>query len=65
MAIEFAICDPIIRQWAPSGGSRWIVVHRTNGAILAYCDTEHEAKRVRDAINDMPRVLRGVGEKVA
>lgn len=51
-------------------GKRWIVTHPVERtlelprAILAYCDTEAEAKRVRDAINDIPLHLRGVGERV-
>jgi homospermidine synthase len=42
----------------------WYVYHPCNDAILAYCDTEAEAKAVCEAINDMARVLRAVGEKV-
>jgi hypothetical protein len=42
----------------------WNVMHPSNGAVLAYCDTEDEAKDYRDAINDLPRQLRAVGHKV-
>lgn len=60
--IIFTICDPdIIVQ----NGGPWLVVHPDDPeAVLATCDSEAEAKRARDAINDMPRVLRGVGETV-
>jgi hypothetical protein len=59
--IRFVITDADVRN--SRGG--WLVEHPNNGAILAYCATAQEAKRVRDAINDLPRVLREVGEKVA
>lgn len=39
----------------------WAVVHPTNGAILAYCDTEAEARAYKEALNDLPRQLRAVG----
>ncbi len=32
-------------------GRRWQVRHPSNGAILAYCDTEGEAKSVRSALD--------------
>ena len=60
--IRIAMTDANVRKSSRSG---WLVEHPSNGAILAYCDTEEEAKRVQDAINDMARVLREVGEKVS
>lgn len=61
MAIRFSVLDAHVC----GSGRDWRVVHPTNDAILAYCDTRAEAVRVLDAINDMPRMLRGVGMKVA
>jgi hypothetical protein len=43
----------------------WHVVHPSNDAILATANTKHEAERAVDALNDMARQLRDVGEKVA
>jgi hypothetical protein len=60
--IRLIITDADVRKSSRDG---WLVEHPSNGAILAYCETEDEAKRVRDAINDMARTLRTVGEKVA
>lgn len=59
--IAFSICDADIRQH----GKQYIVVHPSNGAILAYCQDLEAAKAVRDAINDLPRQLRGQGWRVA
>lgn len=42
----------------------WACVHPSNGAILAYCDTEAEAIAVREAINDLARQLRATGKEV-
>lgn len=36
----------------------WAVVHPSNGANLAYCDSEKEARAVRELINDIARQLR-------
>lgn len=43
----------------------WAVLHPTNGAVLAYADTDAEARAYRDALNDLPRQLRAVGVEVA
>lgn len=59
--ISPAIHDAKVRPF----GSRWIVVHPANDAILAYADTEDEAEHYREAINDLPRQLRSVGREVA
>lgn len=37
---------------------QYYVAHPCNGAILAYCDTRVEAELYREAINDLPRILR-------
>lgn len=62
--INFTICDPHVRDTGSANDPRrWlVVVWRTT--TLAYCSTKEEAVAVREAINDMPRVLRGVGETV-
>jgi hypothetical protein len=39
--------------------------HPTSDAVLGWADTRAEAQRAVDVINDMARVLRGTGEKVA
>lgn len=36
----------------------WNVMHPSNGAVLAYCDTEEEAERTRDAINYLATKLK-------
>lgn len=61
--IQLAITDAKIRTYSPSGGSRVLVVHPQNDAILAYCDTEAEARMVREIINDMPRLIRENGAR--
>ena len=50
---------------AKTGKIGWAVIHPSNGAILAYADTEEEAVAYREAINDLPRQLRALGVKVA
>jgi hypothetical protein len=41
------------------------VTHPTNGAILAYCNSEAEARDVVELLNDLARQLRGLGHKAA
>ena len=36
---------------------------QSNGAILAYCDTQEEAQAYRDALNDIPRQLHANGRE--
>jgi hypothetical protein len=43
----------------------WIVEHPHRGIVLAYCDTRDEAVAYREALNDLPRQLRGYGQRVA
>lgn len=40
--IQNAISNPKVRE--ASYGGDWVVVHPCNDAILAYCDTEQEAR---------------------
>lgn len=47
------------------GRKTWYVFHPSNDAVLARCDSREEAERYRDAINDLPRQLRGVGCEVS
>ncbi len=52
--IRFVIDNADVRESQRAG---WLVEHPTNSAILAYCDTEEEAKRVRDALGRIGRAL--------
>jgi len=52
-------------QDAKTGEIYWALVHPSNGAILAYADTKDEAVAYKEAINDIPRRLRGIGFEVA
>lgn len=49
---------------SPNAAGPWMVKHPSNGAILAYCSTKEEASMYREAINDIPRLLREVGMSV-
>lgn len=50
--------------WDVKNKTGWAVIHPTNGAILAYCDTKEEAQAYRDALNDIPRQLRELGIEI-
>lgn len=60
--IHFNIWDAKIVK---SVDGRSYIMHPTTDAILGWADTRAEAQSAIDAINDMARVLRGKGEKVA
>ena len=64
--IRFTIGDADVKQCGMCDGRTdeigWAVV--SHGINIAYADTEVEAKRARDAINDLDRLLRAVGETV-
>ena len=63
--INIVIEDVIVNHNEQNNfGQKWYVSHPNNPSILAYCDTENEAKRVRDAINDLARQLRSLGFQV-
>ena len=38
-------------------GTQWYVLHPSNDAILAYCNTEEEAGMVRKALNELAAQL--------
>lgn len=59
--IKSLIEDAKIGQGIPNG---WHVIHGGNGAVLAYCDTKAEAEAYREAVNDLPRLLRAVASTV-
>lgn len=42
--ISFVIAQP--RKQQGGEGTGWLIMHPSNSAILAYCDTEEEADRV-------------------
>ena len=48
--IRFVIARPVI---ARSNATGWLVEHPTNGAILAYCSTPHEAQHVAECLLDL------------
>lgn len=42
----------------------WLVLHRSNSAVLATCETREEAVTVREAYNDLARQLRRIDCRV-
>lgn len=54
------IRDAIVRKWLIG----WAVVHPTDGGVLAYADTEAEARAYKEAINDIVKQLRARGVEV-
>lgn len=50
MAVFNAIERSEVKREGSDGGYKWYVLHPTNGAILAYCDTEIEACEFANAL---------------
>jgi hypothetical protein len=55
--IHLVIANPDIRRSSIGTGERWHVLHPGNDAILAYCNTEEEAKLVCKGLNDLAAEL--------
>ena len=55
--IRLVIDHVDVRKADPATGGRWYVLHPSNDAILAYCDTEEEAGMVRKALNKLAAEL--------
>ena len=49
MTKQIVIKNARIHKW----GNQYTVVHPSNDAILAYCDTEQEAKEVIEALDKL------------
>lgn len=55
--ITLVINDALVRP-SITNRNEWLVMHPSNGAILAYCDTEREAMMVRDRLTALAALLR-------
>jgi hypothetical protein len=55
--IRLVIDHVDIRQSDSKAGGQWYVMHPSNDAILAYCDTKEEAELTRKGLADLAAQL--------
>jgi len=55
--IRLAIDHVHVREASPGSGGEWWVLHPSNDAILAYCDTKEEAELVSKGLRELAAKL--------
>jgi hypothetical protein len=55
--IRLVIDHVDVREASPGSGGEWWVLHPSNDAILAYCDTKEEAELVSKGLRELAAQL--------